>query len=52
MVVVLLMGIIDVVAGLLLFNSFGDIGFYLAIALLLKGSMSVMSSHALRAAMM
>ena len=45
------MGLVDVLAALLLFDSsFGDLGFYLSLALLLKGGVSIFSStlvHAL-----
>lgn len=45
--IVLAMGIVDLLAAFLLYNT-GDIGFYLALALLFKGGMSVMGSSLLR----
>ncbi|MEW5956040.1 MAG: hypothetical protein AB1626_05920 [Candidatus Micrarchaeota archaeon] len=42
---VLAMGLVDVVAAVLLFESgFGDLGFYLSLALLFKGAISIFSS--------
>lgn len=42
---VLLMGVVDVLAAVMLFDAgFGDLGFYISLALILKGATSIISS--------
>ncbi|MGB9577259.1 MAG: hypothetical protein ACP5O3_02510 [Candidatus Micrarchaeia archaeon] len=45
----LAMGLVDLAAGIMLFNT-GDLGFFLSLALFIKGGMSVMGSELFHAA--